>query len=1022
VNPIRAAVERPYITAVGVILTVLFSVLAYRTIPVQLKPTVDRPLITVATNFRGASAVEVEQQITRELEDVLAAVEGVIEMTSESTEGRSQITLEYELGTDTQLAVIDVVNKLTQVQRLPEEADEPQVEVAPSDSSQVMWIALKSRYDANRVRRIVKDEIESRLQRVPGVANLLVVGGEENEVQVRVDPERLAAFGVSFADLGRALAAGNVNVRGGSVETASRQLVVRTVGMAERPLLLGDIIVRQEGAGAVKLSDVADVVDTYRETSSFVSINGVPGVAIGLSRKSGSNVVELIERVDASCAELNEIFARRGVDVFLTPVYRESNYIFEAMGFVQDNLLVGALLAVVVLAAFLRSLRSVLIVALSIPLSLVAVFLVMSLLGRTLNVISLAGLAFASGMVVDNAIVVLENVFRHRAMGKSLLEASVDGGREVWGGVLASTLTTVAVFIPILLQGDEASQLFADLALAISAAVLLSLVVSLSVVPVMTSMWLDSDQAKVARQADEAEKGSLGAVGRAYGRLIGRICARGGTLGKLGMVLVAIAASLATIELAPPTEYLPTGSRNLVFFFASPIPGTRPEQARDNFKPLEKFILAQPETDHSFTVIGPRFNGGGVVLKQEFADGDTIANFHGRLYGPATSLAGFQFVVPVRSSLFEDPGKQFEIELSGPDFDTLERASGQLQQRLQGLQGVQFVRSSLVTGRPELRVVVDEHRAKDLGLTVALVGDVVETAVAGRRYTSLIEGGRDVDVNLLVAQERIDSPEKLAALRFVAPNGKLVTLASVARVERTTGPESVRRLERERNVLLTVNIAQDAPLSSVVEAVERDVFPEFARDLGAAYTLRTGGSADKLRTTLGSLTQGFGLSVLIIYLLMVALFSSWSAPFVILTSVPLALSGGLLGIRLAHEWSGGQANLDVISMLGFVILAGLVVNNAILIVHQANNFRAEGRSRREALLHSCQTRLRPILMTVITTVAGMIPLAAGGDSGAELYQGLGAVIVGGLLLSTLFTLVLVPIVLSIGYDWIERKS
>ncbi len=1018
-NPIRAAVERPYITAVGVILTVLFSVLAYGTIPVQLKPTVDRPLITIATNFRGASAVEVEQQITRELEDVLAAVEGVIEMTSESSEGRSQITLEYELGTDTQLAVIDVLNKLTQVQRLPEEADEPLVEVAPSDSSQVMWLALRSHYDANRVRRIVKDEIESRLQRVPGVSNLLVVGGEENEVQVRVDPEKLAAYGIGFAEVGRALAVGNVNVRGGGVETASRQLVVRTVGMADRPQELGELIVRESGAAAVQLRDVAEIVDTYRETTSFVSINGTPGVAIGLSRKSGSNVVELIARVDQTCAELNEIFARRGIDVSIEAVYRESTYIFEAMGFVQDNLLVGSLLAVVVLAAFLRSVRSVLIVALSIPLSLVAVFLVMSLLGRTLNVISLAGLAFASGMVVDNAVVVLENVFRHRAMGKSLLEASVDGGREVWGGVLASTLTTVAVFVPILLQGDEASQLFADIALAISAAVLLSLVVSLSVVPVLTSMWLDRDEAQVARQAQEAEEGSLGRVGRLYGALVERICAPGGAAGKLGFVLLAVAGSLATIELAPPIEYLPTGSRNLVFFFASPIPGTRAEQARDNFKPLERFILAQPEASHSFTVIGPRFNGGGVVLKDEFADGATIANFHQRMFGPAMSLAGFQFVVPVRSSLFEDPGKQFEIELSGPDFDTLERASGQLQQRLQALPGVQFVRSSLVTGRPELRVSVDEHRAKDLGLSVADVGDVVETAVAGRRYTSLIEGGRDVDVNLLVAQERIDSPEELAALRFVAPNGKLVTLASVAHVERTTGPESVRRLERERNVLLTVNIAQEAPLSSVVEAVERDVFPELSRELGAAYTLETGGSADKLRSTLASLSQGFGLSVLIIYLLMVALFSSWTSPLVILTSVPLALSGGLIGIRLAHEFSGGQANLDVISMLGFVILAGLVVNNAILIVHQANNFRAEGLARRVALARSCQTRLRPILMTVITTVVGMLPLAAGGGSGAELYQGMGAVIVGGLVLSTLFTLVLVPIVLSLGYDWSE---
>lgn len=1016
-NPIRWSVRNPYMIAVGVILTVLFSGLAYRTIPIQLKPTVDRPLISVTTTYRGASAVEVEQQVTRELEDVLAAVEGVIEMTSESSEGLSAITLEYDLGTDTQLAVIDVVNKLGQVPSLPAEADEPVVEVAPSDSSQVMWLALRSRYDANRVRRLVKDEVESRLQRVPGVSDLLVVGGEENEVQVRVDPERLVGHGVSLAEFGAALARGNVNVRGGTVESGTRQFVVRTVGLADLPVDLGDIVIKETRAGSVHVRDVAKVVDTYRETSSFVSISGVPGVAIGISRKSGSNVVELIEQVDATCEELNRVFANRGIDVTLEAVYRESTYIDDAIDFVYGNLWMGSLLSIVVLALFLRSARSVLIISISIPISLVAVFLVLKGLDRTLNVISLAGLAFASGMVVDNAIVVLENVFRHRQMGKSAVEAAIDGGREVWGGVLASTLTTVAVFVPILLQGDEASALFGDIALAISAAVVLSLVVGLTVVPVLSALWLGS------ASGDEltSEELPLGALGRWYGRAIDALVAPGARMGKLGFVLLVVAGSLAALVVVPPTEYLPTGSRNLVFFFASPIPGTRAEAARDNFKPLEQFILAQPETRHTFAVVGPRFNGGGVVLKDEFADGATIAGFHQRLYGPAMTLPGFQFVVPVRSSLFEDPGKQFEIELSGPDFDALDRASQELQARLRALSGVQFVRSSLVTGRPELRVRVDEARAKDLGLSVAEVGAVVETAVAGRRYTALIEGGRDVDVNVLVAQERIGSPEELAALRFVTPSGKVVSLDSVARVESVTGPQSVRRLERERNVLLTVNIAPDAPLSSVVEAVEREVFPPLALDLGAAYTLRTGGSADKLRTTIAALTQGFGLSVLIIYLLMVALFSSWTAPLVILTSVPLALSGGLLGVRLAHEYSGGQANLDVISMLGFIILAGLVVNNAILIVHQAGNFRAEGLDTRAALARSCKTRLRPILMTVITTVAGMLPLALGQGSGAELYQGLAAVITGGLVASTVFTLFLVPVVLSLGYD-LARES
>jgi HAE1 family hydrophobic/amphiphilic exporter-1 len=1016
VNPIAAAVARPYTVAVAVLLALLFSWIACQRIPVQLKPTVDRPLITIATDFRGASAIEVEEQVTSELEEVLQAVEGLVEMTSESSEGRSQITLEYEYGTDTAVAVVDVINKLSRVPRLPPEADQPEVEVASSDSQQVMWISLLSGYAPDRVRRLVKDEVEARLKRVYGVSDLLIVGGSENEIQVRLDPEKVVAFGVTYAQVGAALSRGNVNVRGGTVESAARQAVVRTVGRALDPQRLGDLIVSEGPGGSVRLGDLGRVVDTYQETTGFVNISGVPGVAVGVSRKSGTNVVRLIEEMDAACAEQNEIFASRGLDVRLVPVYRESTYIHSAIEFVQGNLFLGSLLAVIVLALFLRDVRSVLIVALSIPTSLLTVFLVLAALGRTLNVISLAGLAFASGMVVDNAIVVLENVFRLLQQGRSPREASIEGGREVWGGVLASSLTTIAVFIPILLGADEASQLFVDIAIAISAAVGISLVVSLTVVPVMTSLWL-----KARDRASELETAPpLGPIGRAYERSTERIAASRALGAKLGFVAVVAALSIASLRITPAAEYLPTGNRNLVMFFASPIPGTHPEQVRDNFGPLERFVLAQPEASRMFAVTGQRFNGGGVILEDEYSDAEHIDAFYRKLFGPAATLPGFQFVVPVRASLFEDPGKQFEVELSGPDFAVLEKASADLVQRLSGVEGVQFVRSSLVTGRPELRVRVDESKAKDVGLTVEEVGQIVETVVAGRRMTALVDGGRDVDVSVVVPSARIGSPQELRDLRFVAPSGQVVALGAVADVERTVGPQSVRRLERERNVLLTVNIATEAPLETVVEAVERDVFPPMAAELGPAYTLRTGGSADKLRTTLASLSSGFGLSVLIIYLLMVALFQSWFSPLVILTSVPLALSGGLVGITLAHHWSGQQANFDVISMLGFVILAGLVVNNAILIVHQAGNFRAEGLDARTALARSASSRLRPILMTVITTVIGMLPLAIGGGSGAELYQGLGAVIVGGLLVSTLFTLLLVPVLMSIGYDLVER--
>lgn len=1017
-NPVAAAVHRPYTVAVGVILTVLFSALALERIPVQLKPTVDTPQIKVETPFRGAGALEVEEQVTRELEEVLQSVEGLVEMTSDSISGRSTITLEFELGTDTRLAVIDVINKLSRVSRLPEEADEPRVDIASSDENQpVMWIAIASSYAPNYVRRVVVDDIQPQLERVPGVSSLLIAGGSEREVKVLLDPQKLVAHRVSPADVAAALVRGNVNVRGGTVETRTRQLVVRTIGKPQEVAGLEELVVRESTLGRVRLGDVARVLDDYAEAASFVSLNGRQGVSIGVRRQVGANVVTLIERLDREIVRLNEAFARRGMALEMQPVYRETTYIEAALDFVTDNLLTGAGLALAVLLLFLRSPRSVLVVALAIPISMAGVFLVLLAAGRTLNVISLAGIAFASGMAVDNAIVVIENIYRHLEMGKGRVRAAIDGGLEVWGGVLASTLTTVAVFVPILIEKDEASQLFTDMALTISSVVGLSLVVALTVVPVLASMLLRREDAGDSSEVSTGEP-PLGALGRAYGRFLATLGAGGpGRLPlKLGLVLLVLAGSLLTLRLAPPAEYLPTGNRNLVMFFASPIPGTRPEASRENFKPLEEFLLRQPATDRTFCVAAPGFNGGGVVLKEEFATAEGLEAFHKSLFGPAASLAGFRYVVPIRASLFQDPGKQFEVEVSGPDFAALESAAAQLQQRLMQVEGVEFVRSSLVTGNPELQVTLDEVRAKELGLDVAQVGEVVETVVAGRRLSTLIDGGREVDVSLVAPPSLVSSPEELGALQFMAAGGRQVALASVAEIRQTTGPESVRHLERERNVLLTVNIAPLAPLEAVVEQVERDVLAPMSLQLGPAFSLRVGGSADKLRTTLRALSSGFGISVLIVYLLLVSLFRSWVKPLVILVTVPLALSGGLIGIRLASSLSHGQAAFDVISMLGFVILAGVVVNNAILIVHQANNFEADGSSARRALAESALSRLRPILMSVVTTVAGMFPLALGGGAGAELYQGLGAVLVGGLIVSTLFTLFVVPLLLSIGHD------
>lgn len=1015
-NPVQWSVRRPYTVAVAVVMALLFSGLAARRIPVQLKPTVDAPIITVSTAYRGASPAEIEGQITREIEDLLQGVDSLYRMTSTSLEGLSTVSLEYTWGVDKDRAVVDVINKLSQLPDLPADAEEPIVSLTDVIGETAMWMRTVSHYEPDRVRQIVADHVEPLLERVPGVSGLVIIGGEEREVRLLVDPEKLAAHALSFDQLADALRRGHVDLRGGTVETPTRRVVVRTEGRGGDPDDMLAIIVRRDASGTVRVGDVATVVDGHRERTSVCKANLDDSVAMGVRREPGANVIDLVEGLDAQITMLNARFADQGIDLTLLPVYRDTTYLHKALAFVRGNLLMGAGLAVLVMLLFLRSLRSLIVVAAAIPISLVTVFLVMDVMGRTLNVISLAGLAFAAGMVVDNAIVVLENIFRHMESGESLRDSVEEGGREVWGGVLAATLTTIAVFLPILGIEEEAGQLFADLAIAISAAVGMSLVVALTVVPTLTAIVFRGKPTGAATRTRRD-----GPFTRAYTRAVAALTARGATavVAKLAVLALVIAVSILATRLVPPAGYLPTGNRNMIFFFAQRIPGMRAEALAQAMLPLEQWMMDQPETDRYFMVISPGFNGGGAMLKEELADGPTLDAYLQRMMPVAMGIPGYRAVVPIRTSLFRDSGKQFTLQISGPDLAVLGQAERTLKEQLASVEGVQpfGILSDFVEGQPEMKVTIDPHLAGEAGMSVAEVGRVVEVALAGRYVGVFSDGGRDYDVNLVVPQERIADDLSLAALPLVTPSGQRTNLGALATVERRVGPESIQRIERERAITLSVNLTPAATLEGVLDHVQSELVDPLLLTLPSEYRVELGGSADKFSSTLESLTGSFWLAVLITYLLLVALFRSWMQPVVILVSVPLALTGGLLGIAIAHALSP-DATFDLLSMMGFVILAGIVVNNAILIVHQANNL-AETMDRREALSSAARSRLRPILMSVTTTVFGMLPLAIGQGAGAELYQGLAAVVVGGLLVSTVFTLFVVPALVSLGWDVAE---
>jgi HAE1 family hydrophobic/amphiphilic exporter-1 len=1016
VNPVRFAVERPYTVAVGVILALLFSVLAFLRIPVQLKPTVDTPTISITTVYPGAGPVEVEEQITREIEEVVQGVDGLKKLTSTSSEGVSTVRLEYQWGVDKDRAVVDVVTKMNQLPPLPPDAERPVVSLTGEMEERAMWLVVRSGLDPTDLRQLVIEEVQPRIERVPGVSDLLLIGGEEREVRVLADADRLAALGVRWDQLEGALRRGFLDLRGGNVESATRQYTVRTEGRSPELGRIEDLVVRRDAAGTVRVGDLARVVDGNKETTSIVRNNGEETVAIGVGLESGANVVRLVDGVDHELEVLNASFETRGMDVVIGSVYRETTYLDQALAFVTNNLAIGAVLAVVVLMLFLRSTRSVLVVGLAIPISLVTVFLVMDALGRTLNVISLAGLAFAAGMVVDNAIVVLENIFRHVERGSPAREAAAEGGREVWGGVLASTLTTVAVFVPILGIQEEAGQLFADLALAIAAAVALSLVVALTVVPSLAALLY---RRGLGRRATRAA-GRRGPFLRLYGALATALTDRGAgsVVLKLGLLAFVLVAAAAAVGLAPPAGYLPAGNVNLTFFFGSPVPGTRPETLLESGASMERWLLEQPEVDRYFFVLSGGFNGGGVMLKDSATDPDAQEGFRNRFIPVVTGMPGFLSVFPFQAPLFRDAGAQFTLEIDGPEFGRLAEAAGVIEGMLYGVEGVQYSSSDFVQGRPEFKVRVDEARAAEAGMGVQQVAAVVEAAVAGRRVGTYSDGGRDYDLVLVAPQDRVASREDLEALPLVTPSGARTTLSAVARVEESSGPVSVNRSERQRAITLTVHLVPGASLEAVLERVRTQVVEPVLAGLPSQYGVRFGGSADKFSSTLSALTGSFWLAVLISYLLLVALFRSWLSPVVILVTVPLALSGGLLGMATTSAL-GTRASFDLLAMLGFVILAGVVVNNAILIIHQANNLREQGMERRRALAESAETRLRPILMSVTTSVFGMLPLAALPGAGAELYQGLAAVVVGGLVVSTAFTLAVVPALLSLGWDLAE---
>jgi HAE1 family hydrophobic/amphiphilic exporter-1 len=1018
---IKTCIEKRVSVFVGIILAVLFGYIGLMRMPYQLSPTVIEPEISVSTTWPGATPYEVERDIIEEQEKVLKGIPNLIEMESSSFNSQGVVTLRFAIGTDVNDALLRVSNKLDEVPSYPENVEKPIITATGAATSPVVWMVLKAAPDNPHsiytYLTFFENNIRQYLERVRGVADLFIAGGTEKELHVVVSPERLAAHGLTIPQLIDILRAENVDISAGTLGVGRRDYRIRATAEFRSIADVESLIVASTGERRIRLGEIAGVHFGYDKLTDSTLHLGREGIAIGVKPEPEANILELTDRLEAVVKWLNAE-KLKPEKIYLDWVYDQRPYIRGAIELVNENILLGSALAVAVLFVFLRSLASTIVVAAAIPISVIGTFVFMHLFDRTLNVVSLAGIAFAAGMLVDNAIVVLENIDRHRNMGKSSFLAAYDGAREVWGAVLASTLTTIAVFLPVVFMQEEAGQLFRDIAIAITASIALSLVVSVLVIPMLSRMLY-----RMIRD-DAVSRGLKTAMGRVGSALMNAFMflldlATANWAARLITVVGFTTASiLGSYLLFPKMEYLPQGNRNLVINLLIPPPGLsyaeRKAIGEQIFNATRDYVgndhEGLPGIKNMFYVGSEQLMLFGAVSLHEQRAGELIPLFQ-RTIGSIPGMLG----VSLQAGVFQTSlgrGRTIEVDLSGEDLNRLVAAAGMMfgivMQEIPGSQ-VRPV-PSLELLFPEVRLIPDRERLRAVGMSARDFGISVDVLMDGRDIGEFKqEGEKKIDLKLMASEEAFATPEILYKSLTAVPGGRVVLVSSLAVLERTTGITQIRHLERKRTITLQVTPPSAIPLEQAMETIADRVVPALkARGMLTGIDVGQSGVADKLTEARKTLQWDFVLAALICYLMMAALFENFFYPFIILFTVPLASVGGLLGLKLVNLFVADQP-LDILTMLGFVILVGVVVNNAILIVHQSlNNIRMYGMQHREAVRESTRTRLRPIFMTALTSVSGMLPLVLVPGPGSEFYRGLGSVVLGGLMISTLFTIFVTP--------------
>lgn len=1017
-NLSKFSVKRPVTITMFVLIVVLIGIISLTELPIDLFPEIEVPVAVVATNYSGTGPQEMENLITKPLEGAIATVGNIENISSISSEGSSIVIAQFGFGVDMDLATLEMREKVDLVKGfLPDQSGEPLVIKIDPNALPVYQLSLSTKGDLAGLQTLTEDTISQRFERLDGVASVDILGGFGREIEIAVNPNELANLGLNINGLSQIISSSNLNLPGGSVKNGQQEYSVRITGEFSDLEEIRDMAIPLNSGEVLKLSDIAKVNLVRKDLSAISRTNGKDSINLSMQKQSGRNTVQVSNLINKEVKKLIKDYPDIEFDIVLD----SAEFITKSINTVVKNTLFGSLLAILILYIFLKNIRTTLIIGISIPISLIASFILLYFNGITLNILTLGGLALAVGLLVDSAIVVLENIFRFNAEGYSRSDAAILGASEVGMAITASTLTTVAVFIPIVFVEGVVGTIFRDFAITVTLSLAASLVISLTLIPMLASkiMRVDSKEEKLEdRKLSKVyiffDNAYLKLEGWYKKVLIASLAKRRRTMITAIAIFLISIVSLATVGV----EFLPaTDEGNLIIDVGVP-PTTSIEKTDKAVMNVETLLAGIDEVE----TISTNINGGNMMMSgRPVGNGGSISVVLSPLSERKRSTS--QIAEEVRVMLKDIPGvdisvsqpsntaaigsaNPISISIKGSELSVLEEISDDIKEILESVEGTREVTTSLSDSVPEIEVKVKKDIAASYGLTPAVVANNVRNSGAGTTVTRLKTGGDEIDV---VIRDSSDITESLNNFRYMdisTPMGTNIPLSQLADINLVTGPRAINRDNQERQVTVTSAI-MDRELNEIL----KDVRAKLANyEVPGGYTYTLGGENEEIVDAFKQLALALVLAIILIYMVMAAQFESLLYPFIIMFTIPLAFGGGALGLFLSRR------PLGVTGLIGVIILSGIVVNNGIVLIDYINTLRKQGKDRYDAIVAAGPVRLRPILMTTLTTILGLIPLSLGIGEGAELIAPIGSVVIGGLSLATILTLVVVPVMYTLLDD------